>query len=556
MVNEVNQLPLRVAAPAMWSADSVVIRDGALFSFGWCAHPDARVVRSWVEVGGRVSEGIETVERYAVQYGNDRQDVSDYFPSLPRACGYFVFFATRQIDGQSEGVHTATISFEFDDGQVSNYALPLTADAAPAVDASSAGQFTKTASMGFRRAAAMLMRGEVSHVVAALRRRAFAGSRSIQVAPPFADAITRLRVNSAMLIDHAMGGGANKFSAVLIEQHLSTGRDVLVWTFVPSSLQLVVRITHATDRAESTHSVTWDAFAQILATKKVSDLIFNNAVSFTQPHRIPELLSACKSLCDARITVYVHDFHAVCPSQFLIDAEGQFCGVPSIERCRQCLPKHKDGFASLFVSRDIDRWRALWGQALSQADEVVCFSASSVSLLRRAFPLMDANAIRVVPHQVIAPPGHYQAPRASPKLKVGVVGHISVHKGSQVVADLVSAAIKVGAALEVVVIGTLSGAQGDVQCEQTGSYEQAQLAQLLTAHGVDLALMPSVCPETFSYVTHELMALSVPVVCFDLGAQAEAVSQYRLGKVVALSDGRSLLDELLSFHGGLQLIKS
>lgn len=50
-------------------------------------------------------------------------------------------------------------------------------------------------------------------------------------------------------------------------------------------------------------------------------------------------------------------------------------------------------------------------------------------------------------------------------------------------------------------------------------------------------LVPSVCPETFSFATHEALATGTPVYCFDLSARAEAVGRTPNGTVLPLGPG-------------------
>jgi len=65
-------------------------------------------------------------------------------------------------------------------------------------------------------------------------------------------------------------------------------------------------------------------------------------------------------------------------------------------------------------------------------------------------------------------------------------------------------------------------------------------------------LFPSVWPETFSYVTSELMALEVPLACFDLGAPAERVRDYAQGLVVSRIEAAAALEEIVAFHERLR----
>ncbi len=81
------------------------------------------------------------------------------------------------------------------------------------------------------------------------------------------------------------------------------------------------------------------------------------------------------------------------------------------------------------------------------------------------------------------------------------------------------------------------------QClNETGRYDKANLPSLIAQSGANIFLFPSIWPETFSYVTHELIACGVPLCCFDLGAPAEALDCYAAGLV--LKQGVSALEML------------
>jgi glycosyltransferase involved in cell wall biosynthesis len=88
---------------------------------------------------------------------------------------------------------------------------------------------------------------------------------------------------------------------------------------------------------------------------------------------------------------------------------------------------------------------------------------------------------------------------------------------------------------------------------QTGSYERSELVEKIEGSGANVFLFPSVWPETFSYVTQELMCLDVPIVCFDLGAPAERVRQYAKGWVIPLAHADVILDDIISFHDAIIL---
>jgi glycosyltransferase involved in cell wall biosynthesis len=81
----------------------------------------------------------------------------------------------------------------------------------------------------------------------------------------------------------------------------------------------------------------------------------------------------------------------------------------------------------------------------------------------------------------------------------------------------------------------------------TGAYEHADLPRLVQEYKVDMALIPSIWPETFSYTTQECILMDIPVAVFDLGAPAERVRQYPKGLVIEKIDADSALDKILDY---------
>ena len=71
---------------------------------------------------------------------------------------------------------------------------------------------------------------------------------------------------------------------------------------------------------------------------------------------------------------------------------------------------------------------------------------------------------------------------------------------------------------------------------------------LVEENEINMILIPSIWPETFSYVCHEVMALELPVACFDVGAQAEVVDKYRKGRILKSKEASCVLRELSEFH--------
>src|SRR6202035_736868 len=70
-----------------------------------------------------------------------------------------------------------------------------------------------------------------------------------------------------------------------------------------------------------------------------------------------------------------------------------------------------------------------------------------------------------------------------------------------------------------------------------GYYRAGSLPRLLRRDGVDLALLLSIVPESYSLVLSECRAAGVPVVAFDHGAVADRIRAEGGGLLVAPEEG-------------------
>jgi O-antigen biosynthesis protein len=111
--------------------------------------------------------------------------------------------------------------------------------------------------------------------------------------------------------------------------------------------------------------------------------------------------------------------------------------------------------------------------------------------------------------------------------------------------------LKFDPSARVVVIGEIDNAEHRQYSNLTvhGRYDASELPDLIERYGINICLLPSIWPETFSYVTQEIMVMDLPLVCFDLGAPAERVKMYLNGTVVPLSNS-------IALYGAISAIKS
>lgn len=56
-----------------------------------------------------------------------------------------------------------------------------------------------------------------------------------------------------------------------------------------------------------------------------------------------------------------------------------------------------------------------------------------------------------------------------------------------------------------------------------------------------MVLIPSICPETYSYTTSEAIYSGYPCISFDIGAPAERIKKHNAGFVIKEISAKSLM---------------
>jgi glycosyltransferase involved in cell wall biosynthesis len=354
-----------------------------------------------------------------------------------------------------------------------------------------------------------------------------------------------------VVFDHAMGGGANRYCRDLVDSLLSQSRTVALVTFRLASLNYCLTVMRDGESVEVAHSRLGGLLRQ-LSFGAVTEIHINNLVSFVDPLGVVRWARRKARAGGARIYVHLHDFYAVCPSWTLIDAWDKFCGVPPLTVCRECLPANKAHTLSLAPDMGVAEWRAEWRELLQSSNAIVAFSQASVEILTRAYPDLGTERILVRPHAVDAEGLRRVSPTFGEDLVIGVIGHISAAKGARMLKEMAGRIRDEGMRIRIVVFGTLEHHHVGDGIQVTGEYDRRHLPELLEQHQVGVCMLPSVCAETFSYVTAEIMAMGMPLAVFALGAPAERVADYDRGLVISRIDASTALQEIQAFVDDLR----
>ncbi|MCL3883973.1 glycosyltransferase [Marivita sp. GX14005] len=319
----------------------------------------------------------------------------------------------------------------------------------------------------------------------------------------------RARLGKAPLpvyLAHSLGGGVARW----LEQRLADHEAALVLR-VGGPLRWQVEL-HSAGGVTRGASESLAAIKALLAHAGPREVVYACAVGDPAPEEIPHvLLDLCAG--GQGLEILFHDY-------FPLNRDYTFLSEP----CRD--------------------WQALWRPALARADHLTVFSESSAGIVAGVHPDL-AGRIRLRPHRPLA-----EVPRLSPppegRMVIGVPGDLGAHKGAQVVADLARVLARTGEARLVVLGQVAPDCALPRGVKVLGGYELSDLPHLVARHRIGAWLIPSLWPETFSYVTHEALATGLPTFGFDLGGQGDALRADPAGRVVSLrKDGSADLEALL-----------
>ena len=357
------------------------------------------------------------------------------------------------------------------------------------------------------------------------------------------------------VVDSAQGGGAAIAAARSAARWREQGLGTLHTGCDPMG-RITVNVTLPGETAPA-------VFGRLdhwpLLPASVSAMEIHSLAGFTQPHAVAAwLIRAMAQIQDnsvqdktvledgakmpvadaaadnpSSVTVHWHDHYLMCPTRHLLNAESRYCGVPDPSVCARCLPNNAHCLDAPRRSIDILAWRDQWGQVLAGASSIRVFSPSSRELLRRVWPEFDSKVV-LTPHSTSHIPRSDLSPAPESPLHIGVVGRIAPHKGATQVARLARHIAETGANARITVFGTLEEPAPASVVSQTGVYSAEALPALCAEQGVNVFWFPSIWPESFSFVVHEMKAMGLPVLAYDVGAQADTLVDEDRHRVVSL----------------------
>jgi len=356
------------------------------------------------------------------------------------------------------------------------------------------------------------------------------------------------KIGIHLLFDHDLGGGANIYINEVMENYTKKRLNTLLikYDFYSNNF----KVFHQYKKYKFSFKIdTLEELKELITQLNLKEIFINSLVSFKNCTYILEYFNNLVEATQTKLILPIHDYYAVCPSYTLLNEEGKYCNVPSLEECQSCMSKNAQEWRN-FHSDDVNmiKWRDQWLTLLEKSKHVLCFSNASKEILLKAYPNLVSKKIEVIPHTVnpIAP---IQIERiATENITVGVLGAINYAKGSQIIKHMIQSIERENLDIKLVLVGEMSE---DIKSDHfyvTGRYTREELPAIIKDKKIDIFLIPSIWPETFSYTTQEIIMMELPLMVFNLGAPAERVAHYDKGYIIDDVSAEGVLNTLKIFQ--------
>ena len=344
-----------------------------------------------------------------------------------------------------------------------------------------------------------------------------------------------------LFINHSCGGGATVYQDTLINKWKNKKRIYSIE--LSSDLVSLCFIIYRDKEKKSFYfnfkEMDESQFNSLIKAFNITYIYINQLVTYPI-EKIINLIKATK----LKYTFFIHDFYAVCPEYTLLNQNRVYCKAEkNIDKCNICLKEQSN-----IICKDIKRWRNVFHDFLLKANEVIAPSNSTARIINSYY-----SDVKIVVKEHSVP--KYVHKTFNPEflkkdiLNIAVIGAIGEQKGSKIVYELVERIREEKLPINIKIIG-ITDLQNkyykskDGILEITGRYNKEEISDLLAKYQVGVVLIPSICPETYSYTTSEAIFSGYPVIVFNLGAPAERVNKLKCGWILNECKSQYVLDKI------------
>lgn len=290
--------------------------------------------------------------------------------------------------------------------------------------------------------------------------------------------------------------------------------------------------------------------------KRITKIINTFKINIIHVHHlIGHTLDIFDVAYDNRIPIIfsIHDYYAICPRIFLLNEKNEYCrDSDNSNRCSSCLNETM-GLPLDFIKI----WRDEFNAIIKKSNLIMVPNISVLDIFNKYYIIPKSKSL-IMEH------GHKKeliekdfptAPEVGidfrcKKFNIAYIGDLAFHKGSEIFYKLASSE-KLKNRVKWIIIGfsdlySNPGYYPEINTYVHGRYDDFnELKNIIQKENIDLAIFPSICPETFSFTLSEAWACEVPALVSNIGALKERVERTCGGWTADVSDVRSFETKIL-----------
>lgn len=240
----------------------------------------------------------------------------------------------------------------------------------------------------------------------------------------------------------------------------------------------------------------------------------------------------------------VHDYYCLCPTINLLNSKDEYCNAKLEENeCKLCIKKRINENLNV-----ISFWRKNFKRQLLKVDMIITPSFYVKSLIEKEFDLKN-SIIKVIEHgidfkDINKSKQEITSNEKDEILRVAFLGGLAPYKGSKIAYEIIKKYSNRDD-IKFYIIGNL----GDKRLEyynarnltKFGRYNREDIVIILKKLRIDLIILPSIWPETFSYTLSEAWSANIPVLAYNMGAIGERIKKSGIGWAIE-KDSNSISD--------------
>ncbi|NUF08989.1 glycosyltransferase [Snodgrassella sp. ESL0324] len=223
----------------------------------------------------------------------------------------------------------------------------------------------------------------------------------------------------------------------------------------------------------------------------------------------------------------IHDYACMSNDYTLLSPEYIYEKEPSLEK-RNIWNNFKTPISNLNMT-DVFERQAVYADFFHNCSIIEAPSKRARDIILSDFPDLNIN---VIPHDSLVK-NILPARRSKEigKIKIATIGAIGLAKGSQLLSALALDSQTRDLNLTYFVVGYVNAAlKQDMKkngISISGKFQnENECINILREISPDIVLLPSICEETFCYTLSIVLALKIPTIVFDIGAQSERTQEF------------------------------